>query len=239
MPLQLELGDIVVDVVYKDIKRLNLRVYQPLGGVSISAPRQMSMDVIQSYALSKLDWIRKTRQKVLAHAAATQDKSMDQDALCLWGKRYSLAIAESDGPPAVSLQDTAVVLHLRPGTSARLRQAVIEEWYREQVSNAMHPLLAKWTALLGVSPAGVSLKRMKTRWGSCASASRRICLNLDLAKEHPECLEYVVAHELVHLLEPSHGARFAELMDRHMPKWRLYKQELRAQSQTSPDDWEC
>jgi predicted metal-dependent hydrolase len=236
MPLQLELDDIIIDVVFKDIKHLNLRVYPPLAEVRISAPRQMSTDVIQAYAVSKLDWIRKARQKVLEQAATSPSRPGDRDVLCLWGKRYPITCIESDGPPLARLRDNAIVLTLRPGTGASLRQAVIDELYREQIGGALPLILARWTALLGVNPTCVVLKRMKTRWGSCATASRRICLNLDLAKKHPECLEYVVAHELAHLLEPSHGARFVELMDRHMPRWRLYRQELRARSQTSPDD---
>ena len=144
----------------------------------------------------------------------------------MWGKRYLLRVSEVDEPPSIELKHSRMLLRVRPRTDEDKRQAVVEEWYREQLKEALPPLLARWQPLLGVRPQRFFVQRMKTKWGSCNCKARTIRLNTELAKKPAECLEYIVVHELVHLLEPTHNARFVALMDRFMPKWQFQRQVL-------------
>ena len=151
---------------------------------------------------------------------------MDRESHYVWGKRYLLTIAESDEPPSIELTHSRMLLRVRPGTDEHKRQALIEEWYREQLKEAVPPLLARWQPLLGVRVERFFVQRMKTKWGSCNYKARTIRLNTELAKKPVECLEYIVVHELVHLLEPTHNAHFVALMDRFMPQWQFHRQVL-------------
>lgn len=144
----------------------------------------------------------------------------------MWGRRYLLAIRESDEPPAIELKHKHMLLRVRPGTGEGKREALVDEWYRERVKAAVPPLLAKWQPLMGVEVARFFVQRMKTQWGSCNHKASTIRLNTELAKKPVECLEYIVVHELVHLLEPTHNARFVALMDRFMPNWPFYRDVL-------------
>ena len=144
----------------------------------------------------------------------------------MWATPRLLAVSERDGPPSVELNDDHLRLKVRPRTPRDGRHAVVENWYREQVRAAVPPLLARWEPRLGVKLERYQVRRMRTRWGSCTPAKRSIRLNTELATRPPELLEYIVVHELVHLLEPSHNARFVALMDRHMPEWKAHRKEL-------------
>jgi predicted metal-dependent hydrolase len=226
MALQIELGDITVDVILKDIKNVHLSVYPPLGRVRISAPKRMSLDNLRVFAISKLDWIKQQQTKLREQERETPRDYVDRESHYVWGKRYLLTVTESDGPPAVELKHRRMMLRVRPGTDQEKRRALVEEWYRERLKEAVPPLLARWQPLLGVSVEQWFVQRMKTKWGSCNHRARTIRLNTELAKKPPECLEYIVVHELVHLLEPTHNARFVALMDRFMPKWQFHRQAL-------------
>lgn len=226
MVLQIELGDIPVDVVLKDIKNVHLSVYPPTGRVRISAPKRMSLDTIRVFAISKLDWIKQQQAKLREQERETPRDYVDRESHYVWGKRYLLTVTESDAAPAIELKHRRMLLRVRPQTDEGKRQALVEEWYREQLKQAVPPLLARWQPVLGVSVERWFVQRMKTKWGSCNHRSRTIRLNTELAKKPPECLEYIVVHELVHLLEPTHNARFIALMDRFMPKWQFHRQVL-------------
>ena len=226
MPMQVKLGDIAVDVVLKDIKNVHLSVHPPTGRVTISAPSRMSLDTIRVFAISKLSWIKQQQRKLQEQERETPREYLDRESHYVWGKRYLLKVIEADQPPSVELSHSRMVLRVRPGTDQAKRQVILEEWYREQVKQAVPPLVAKWEPLIGVKVARFFVQRMKTKWGSCNHHAHTVRLNTDLAKKPRECLEYLVVHELVHLLEPTHNARFIALMAQFMPKWQSHRQTL-------------
>ena len=226
MGSQIKLGDIPVDVVLKAIKNVHLSVHPPTGRVRIAAPKRMSIDTSRVFAISKLDWIKQQQTKLREQERETPREYVDRESHYVWGKRYLLTVSESDEPPSVELKHSRMVLRRRPGTDERRRQALMEAWYREQIKQAVPLLLARWQPLMGVRVERFFVQRMKTKWGSCNHKARTIRLNTELAKKPAECLEYIVVHELVHLLEPTHNARFVALMDRFMPKWQFHRQVL-------------
>jgi len=226
MASQIELGDVTVDVVLKDIKNVHLSVYPPMGRVRISAPKRMSLDTIRVFAISKLDWIRQQQAKLREQERETPRDYVDRESHYVWGKRYLLTVIESDEPSSIELKHRRMLLRVRPGADETKRQSLVEEWYREQLKEAVPPLLARWQPRLGVRVERWFVQRMKTKWGSCNHKARTIRLNTELAKKPPECLEYIVVHELVHLLEPTHNARFVALMDQFMPQWQYHREAL-------------
>lgn len=226
MMAQVQLGDIAVDVVKKDIKNVHLSVYPPAGRVRISAPSRMSLDRIRVFAISKLDWIKQQQRKLREQERETPREYLDRESHYVWGKRYLLKVAENTAAPEVDQTRNILILRIRPGSSEEKKQAVLEEWYREQLKAAVPPLIEKWEPLLGVKVKRFFVQRMKTKWGSCSHGAKSIRLNTELAKKPPECLEYIVAHEMIHLLEPTHNSHFVDLMGRIMPKWQFQRQEL-------------
>ncbi|MFZ5531490.1 MAG: M48 family metallopeptidase [Pseudomonadota bacterium] len=226
MSTRIELGDIAVDVVRKDIKNVHLSVFPPAGKVRISAPLRMELDTIRVFAITKLGWIRSQQKKLRAQVRETPREFVDRESHYVWGKRYLLKVTEQDAAPAVELKHSRMVLTVRPGSTQRQRALVLEAWYRERLKEAVPALIAKWQPIMGVKATRFFVQRMKTMWGSCNPVARSIRINTDLAKKPPECLEYIVVHELVHLLEPTHNARFVALMDGFMPKWKFYRDEL-------------
>jgi hypothetical protein len=223
---QLELGDITVDVVLKDIKNIHLSVYPPNGRVRISAPLRMDMETLRVYAISRLDWIKKQQAKLREQERETPREYLDRESHYLWGKRYLLDIIEIDEPPSIELKHSHMLLSVRPGADEKKKQAVVDEWYRQQLKAAVSPVIARWEPIMGVKVERIYVRRMKTRWGSCNPVRHSIRFNTELAKKPPECLEYIVVHEMVHLLEPSHNARFVSLMDRFLPHWKQLRDEL-------------
>jgi predicted metal-dependent hydrolase len=226
MTRQLELGDITVDVVLKDIKNVHLSVHPPTGRVRIAAPKRMSLDTVRVFAISKLDWIKRQQTKLRVQEREPPREYLDRESHYLWGRRYLLTLSEVDSPPSIELESNRMLLRVRPGTDQRKRHALVEDWYREQIKKAVPPLLARWQLLMGVRVERFFVQRMKTKWGSCNYKGRAIRLNTELAKKPRECLEYIVVHELAHLLEPTHNARFTGYMDQFMPGWRLNRDEL-------------
>ncbi len=226
MVTQIKLGDIAVDVVKKDIKNIHLSVYPPAGRVRISAPLRMNLDTIRIFAISKLGWIKQQQKKLREQERETPREYLDRESHYVWGKRYLLKVIESEEAPAVELKHNKMHLRVRPGASAEKKQAIIEEWYRTQLKQAVPLLIAKWEPLLGVKVERFFVQKMKTKWGSCSPSTDSIRLNTDLAKKPSECLEYIVVHEMVHLLEPTHNTRFLALMDQFMPIWRFCRAEL-------------
>ena len=226
MVSQLDLGGIPVDVVFKDIKNVHLSVYPPTGRVRISAPSRMSLDTVRVYAISKLDWIKQQRKKLREQERETKRQYLDRESHYVWGERYLLKVIEQDAAPSVELKHSRMLLRVRPGTSDEKKQAIVEGWYREQIKSAVPLLIEKWEPLLGVKVEQFFVQRMKTKWGGCNSARGHIRLNTDLAKKPQNCLEYIVVHEMVHLMEPTHNVRFVALMDDHLPQWQHYRDML-------------
>jgi len=223
---RIQLGDIEVDVMHKDIRNIHLSVYPPTGTVRISAPLRMDLDTIRVFALSKLDWIRKQQKKLQEQERETPREYLDRESHYLWGKRYLLKVVEKDAAPAVRLDHSRMVLQVRPGTDNAKRGAVLDKWYRRQLKAAILPLVAKWEKKLGVTASRVMVQKMKTKWGSCNPKSGIIRINLELAKKPTECLEYIALHELAHLIEPTHNSRFIASMNQYLPKWKFYREEL-------------
>ncbi|OGA55501.1 MAG: metal-dependent hydrolase [Betaproteobacteria bacterium RIFCSPLOWO2_12_FULL_62_58] len=226
MHTQVHLGDIAVDVVRKEIKNVHLSVYPPTGRVRISAPLRMSLDTIRVFAISKLNWIKQQQKKLREQERETPREYLDRESHYVWGKRYLLKVTENDEPPQVELKHSKMLLRVRPGTGEEKMQSIIEAWYREQLKQAVPPLIAKWEPIMRVKVARFFVQRMKTKWGSCSPVTSCIRLNTELAKKPRECLEYIVVHEMVHLLEPTHNRRFVALMEQFMPKWPFYREVL-------------
>lgn len=226
MGSQLRIGDITVDVVQKDIKNVYLSVHPPTGRVRISAPKRMKMETIRVFAVSKQDWIKRQQKKIRDQERETHREFVENESHYVWGKRYLLTISERNEPPLIELKHSQMHLRVRPGADVEKRQTLVEAWYREQIKTAVPTLLAHWEPKLGVKVERVYVRRMKTKWGSCNYAARTIRINTELAKKPRKCLEYVVVHELVHVLEPSHNGRFVALMDRFMPQWNFYREVL-------------
>ena len=223
---QIHLGDIAVDVLLKDIKNVHLSVHPPTGRVRISAPRRMRLDTIRVFAISKLDWIRQQQMKLRAQERETPREYVERESHYVWGKRHLLTVIEAEGPPSIEVRHSRLVLRVPPRTGEERRQILIEAWYREQLKEAVPPLLARWQRLLGVRVQRFFVQRMKTRWGSCNPKTRTIRLNTELAKKPRACLEYLVVHEMIHLIEPTHNARFVALMEGAMPQWRSVREQL-------------
>ncbi len=213
-------------ISYKDIKNVHLSVHPPTGRVTIAAPAHMAIDTIRVFAVTKLAWIRRQQTKLLEQEREAPREYLDRESHYVWGKRYMLNVIEIDQAPSIELKHSKMLLHVRPGTTQTRCQAIMDEWYRNQLRLAAMPLITQWETRLGVKTERLFIRRMKTKWGSCNHPARTIRLNTDLAKKTPQCLEYLVVHELVHLLEPTHNTRFVALMDRHMPKWRSHQDML-------------
>lgn len=227
MVTQLRLGDIEVDVVLKDIKNVHLSVYPPTGKVRISAPRRMKLDTIRVFAISKLSWIKHQRKKLRGQERETPREYLDRESHYVWGRRYLLKVVEEHHrAPNVELKHRRMILRVVPDANDETRQATLARWYREQIRVAVPDLIAKWEPIVGVKVQRVFVQKMKTKWGSCNPGARSIRLNTDLAKKPRECLEYVVVHEMVHVLERHHNDRFREYMDRFLPNWLHCREEL-------------
>jgi predicted metal-dependent hydrolase len=222
----LQFGDVNIQVVRKNVKNINLRVAAPDGAVTVSAPLGMKPERIQRFVESKLNWITTQQQKIRERPRATPKTFENQEQHHLWGEAYTLQVIEKAAPVQFKLQKEQIILQLRPGSSPTQKQQMLDAIYEQQMQKALTPLLAKWQLRMGVRAAGVTIRKMKTRWGSCSIRARTIRLNLELAKKPPECLEYVLVHELAHLLVPSHDARFVAVMDQFLPQWRLIRTQL-------------
>ena len=226
MVSQIKLGDVAVDVVLKDIKNVHLSVHPPNGRVRIAAPKRMSLDTIRVFAISKLGWIKQRQRKLRGQERETPREYLDRESHYVWGKRYLLKVVERDEAPSVELKHAWMVLGVRPATDSGRKRSIVDAWYREQIKTAVPPLIARWEALVGVKVERFFVQRMKTKWGGCNPDTRSIRLNTDLAKKPRKCLEYIVIHELAHLIERHHNDRFVAIMDKHLPQWRLYRAEL-------------
>ena len=224
--VQLQLGDIIIDVEQKDIKNIHLSVYPPVGSVRIAAPLRMNLDTIRVYALSKLNWIRKQQAKLRGQDREAPREFLNRESHYYKGKRYLLRVVEHEAPPKIELEHSTLVIYVRPGTTTEKRQTILDKWYRAQLKLVVPALIEKWEKKLGVKVNEFGIKKMKTKWGTCNREAKRIWLNLELAKKPPEYLEYIVVHEMVHLLERNHNDIFTAYMNEYLPKWRFYKEEL-------------
>lgn len=226
MPSTIQLDDISIRVIYKDIKNLNLRVYPPDGRVQISAPRHMDLGSIQRFAASKQAWIQKSRKKIQSSPYQAPQKFRTGETHFLWGQAYQLHVLEANRAPALELTINSIILTVRPRSTIAKRHQIMQRFYREELRAASAPLIEKWEKVMRVKVTKLYLRSMKSRWGSCNYNKATIRLNTELAKRPPHSLEYVIVHEMVHLLEPSHNKRFKALMSQYLPAWKQRKTEL-------------
>ena len=222
----IELGNIRIEVEQKDIKNIHLSVYPPDGNVKIAAPLRMDLDTIRVFAINKLQWIKKQQEIFRNQEREPPREYLSKESHYFLGKRYLLKIIEKEAKPKVVLTRSKIELHLRPNTSSEKRKEIIEEWYREELKNTIPQMIEKWEMSIGVKVNDYGIKKMRTKWGTCNTEAKRIWLNLELAKKPLGCIEYIVVHELVHLLERSHNDKFIKHMNEFMPKWRFHRDEL-------------
>ena len=222
----IQLGDITISMAFKAIKNVHLTVHPPDGQVSLVAPLGTRPDVARAYAISRLGWIRQQQAALGAQAREAPRQYVERESHYLWGRRYLLQVVESEGKPFVALDHKRITLTVRPGSDAAKRAQVLHEWHKGLLHAVVPGLLAKWQPRLGVKVSGYFLQRMKTQWGSCNTVLANIRLNTELVKKPKDLLEYVIVHELAHLLEPTHSERFVALLDTHYPTWREARAEL-------------
>jgi predicted metal-dependent hydrolase len=222
----IQLGDIAIAVTRKDVKNVHLSVHPPEGRVTLVAPRTTRMEVARAYAVSKLGWIRAQQEKLREQARETPRTFVTRESHYLWGKRYLLSVVEREAKPSVSMDHRRITLSVRPGSSMAKRAAVMHDWHKTLLHGAIPPLIAKWERKTGVTVERYFLQRMKTKWGGCNARAATIRLNTELVKKPKDLLEYVVVHEMLHLIEPTHSERFGRLLDEYYPSWRDARAEL-------------
>jgi predicted metal-dependent hydrolase len=222
----IRLGDIVIALTRKTVKHVHLSVYPPTGQVTLVAPMATRVEVARAYAASRLGWIRAQQAKLQGQAREAPRQFVERESHYLWGRRYLLTVREEDAKPSVSLTHRKIQLTVRPGSDPERRAAVMHEWHKWLLHAAVPELIKKWEPKLGVKVAGYFLQRMKTRWGGCNPGKGNIRLNTELVKKPRDLLEYVLVHEMAHLVVPGHDAAFTTLLDRHWPQWRESRAEL-------------
>lgn len=230
------LGDIAIAVTRKAVKNVHLSVHPPGGHVTLVAPTGTRMEVARAYAISKLGWIQAQQVKLLGQARETQRAFVERESHYLWGRRYLMTVVLREGKPMVTLGHRRLTLTVRPGTDAEKRAEVMHEWQKSLLHAVIPGLIAKWEQILGVDVKGYFLQRMKTKWGSCNHVAGRIRLNTELVKKPKELLEYVIVHEMAHLIEPTHSDQFLGILEMHYPGWRETRAELNALP-LSAQDW--
>ena len=226
MTESIRLGDIAIEVKRKDIKHVHLSVHPPDGRVTLSAPTATRLEVARAYAISKLGWIREQQQRLADQARETPRQFIGRESHFLWGRRYLMVIKYQEAKPSVSLDHKRIILTVRPGSDVAKRADVIHEWHKALLHKAVPPLIQKWEQKLKVEVRGYFLQRMKTKWGSCNHRAGHIRLNTELVKKPRDLLEYVIVHEMAHLIEPTHSDWFVAILEEHYPTWREARAEL-------------
>jgi hypothetical protein len=222
----IRIGEIAIAVTRKGIKHVHLSVHPPDGRVTLAAPIATRPEVARAYAISKLGWIRDQKRKLSGQPREAHRHYVTRESHQLWGRRHLLAVVHREAKPSVSVDHKRITLTVRPGSDATKRAEVIHEWHKALLHEAVPPLIRKWEQRLEVRVHGYFLQRMKTKWGGCNHRAGNIRLNTELVKKPKDLLEYVIVHEMAHLLEPVHSERFIALLDTHWPNWRESRAEL-------------
>lgn len=222
----IRLGEIAIAITRKDIKHVHLSVHPPNGRVTLVAPAGTRLEVARAYAVSKLGWIRDQQAKLRAQVRETPRQFVTRESHYVWGKRYLLSVVERDQKPSVTMSHRRITLTVRPGSDRAKREAVMHVWHRSLLHDTVPGLIRKWEARLEVKVDGYFLQRMKTKWGGCNHTARHIRLNTELVKKPKDLLEYVVVHEMAHLIAPTHSEYFVALLNEHFPAWREARAEL-------------
>lgn len=222
----IELGDICLDVIHKNIKNVHLSVHPPLGRVTISAPLQMDLETIRLFSISKLGWIRKQQARLNNQKRETAREYITRESHYYCGQRYLLKVIEQDAAPKVILKHNAIELYIRKGASRSQKEDILHSWYRQQLRELVPQYIAKLEKKMNVKVFEICIRTMKTKWGTCNPKAKRIWLNTELAKKPIESIEYVLVHEMVHLIERKHDEKFVAYMDTLLPKWKYLREEL-------------
>lgn len=222
----IQLGEVSIEVTRKDIKNVHLSVHPPDGRVSLVAPSATRLDVARAYAISKLGWIRDQQEKLAKQPRETPRQFIERESHYLWGRRHMITIKYAEGKPFVSLNHKRITLTVRSDSDQAKREQIVHDWHKSLLHQEVPPLIRKWEKRLNVKVAGYFLQRMKTKWGSCNHPVGHIRLNTELVKKPKDLLEYVVVHEMAHLLAPTHNDRFVAILDEHYPTWREARAEL-------------
>lgn len=217
-----------VDVVYKDIKNLHIAVYPPQGRVRVAAPDRLNEDAIRLAVVQRLPWIRKQRDQLRNAERQSEREMLSGESHYVWGQRYRLNVLNDPGRIRLNLSGNRLTLHAPAESTPDERRDAMDRWYRSALKREITSLIAKWEPIIGRKVAKSTVRRMKTKWGSCNRESAHIWFNLELAKKHPKCLEYIVVHEMTHLLERHHNERFTALMDQNLPDWQARRDDLNA-----------
>lgn len=224
--LLLTISGLEIDVVFKAIKNLHISVYPPDGRIRVAAPDSTNEDTIRLAIVQRLPWIKRQRERLRNAERQTQREMLSGETHYVWGKRYRLEVADSSGRYHIETRGDILHVTTPSGADADRKRAALDRWYRRELKASVPDLLEKWQPIVGVEADKIVVRRMKTKWGTCQTASRAIWLNPELAKKNPRCLEYIVVHELTHFLERNHNHRFASLMDRFLPDWQARRDEL-------------
>lgn len=221
------INDIEIKIIRKNIKNIYLRVSSPEAAVHISAPKSISNEIIQNFVASKINWIHKrielikqrNEEKIVYHY-------VDDEIHFYKGMPYKLSIIENSLLQKVILEDNKIVINVPIGADEKKRCEILQRWYASELEKTLLVFVEKWQKRLNVTVNQIKIRKMKTLWGSCNFRSQRITFNLELCKRSLECIEYIVVHELAHLIEPSHNHKFKSILDSHLPDWRERKKEL-------------
>lgn len=234
--MQITVSNIKIDVEKKDIKNLHLGVYPPNGRVRIAAPLKVNDESIRLFAVSKLSWIKKQQRIFAAQERETEREFISGESHYFNGRRYLMNIISASGKAKIVLRHKHIDLYVKPGSNQKYKASVVAQFYRNHLNEQIPPLIAKWEKKLKVNVNEYGIKQMKTKWGTCNIEAKRIWVNLELAKKPVSCLEYIIVHEMVHLLERHHNNLFIAYMDKCLPQWRTLKNELN-KSPVSHSDW--
>lgn len=226
MVRELEIADVTVDVVFKDIKNVHLSVYPPTGRVRVSAPSNMKLETIRLFALSKIGWIRKNQRKIVLQERETPREFIERESHYIWGQRYLLKIEDRYDRADVLLGHKTIELNVPKDASQDEKREVFLNWCREELRTASKPIIEYYELRLGLQVKRFFIQRMRTKWGSSSPQRRTIRLNLDLIRFTPDCLRYVILHEMAHFIVPNHNAHFISILDANMPAWRTIRATL-------------
>lgn len=229
MTKEITIDDVKIEVIKKKIKNLYISVQPPNGRVRITAPWRMSDAAIRAFAVSKLSWIKKHQAKFQKQEMQSQKEYISGERHYYRGECYLLNVVYTNKKQKAEIKNNQIDLYVREGSTREQRERVMTEWYRNELKKQIPYLIEKWEKTIGVKVNFWGIKQMKTRWGSCNPKHKRIWINLELAKKKPECLEYIVVHELIHLLVRYHNKRFYAYLDQFMPGWKEIKRELKNQ----------
>ena len=224
----LTIRGIDIDVIYKVIKNLHIGVYPPLGRVRVAAPNRLDDDQVRLAVIQRLPWIKRQRDKLRSAERQSEREMVTGESHYVWGVRRRLKVVERPGRAHFEIDGERLVLYVPADTSADKRRIYLDRWYRDQLREVIPELITRWEQTLDVTVPKWTIRRMKTKWGSCNRETRHIWFNVELAKKHPDCLEYIVVHEMTHYFERNHGERFTSLMDQHLANWRSRRDQLNA-----------